>query len=221
MFYKKDCTLIDMRGFKFLIYIIALLTTFEISAAYNTTNQISEKTHFKYNLSTASRIAHWHKLLETAKHLTEHEKLEKVNNFFNSHIMYVSDVDLWGVTDYWATPHEILVKGAGDCEDYSIAKYFTLKKLGIPENKIRITYVKNLRQNQPHMVLTYSSSPDQMPVILDNLIPEITSAEYRTDLTPLYSFNDKGLWLAKFNNNSKRVGNSSQLSMWVTLTHRM
>ncbi|MDM8349520.1 transglutaminase-like cysteine peptidase [Pseudomonas sp. sp1636] len=55
---------------------------------------------------------------------------------------------MWGERDYWATPIEALVKGAADCEDYSLAKYFSLRQLGVPTGKLRLTYVKALKLNQ-------------------------------------------------------------------------
>jgi predicted transglutaminase-like cysteine proteinase len=122
---------------------------------------------------------------------------------------------------YWSTPKEILSKGAGDCEDHSIAKYFTLKKLGIAEHKIRLTYVKSLNRNQPHMVVTYYTSPDAIPFILDNLNQTIKPASKRNDLLPIYSFNDSGFWLEKFKGNGKKLGDSNQLSMWTNLRRRM
>lgn len=123
--------------------------------------------------------------------------------------------------DYWATPLEVLSKGAGDCEDYSIAKYFTLKELGVPEKKMRITYVKALKLNQAHMVLTYFVSPRSVPFVLDNLDPQIKSATDRKDLLPVYSFNGSSLWLAKTKGMGKRVGGSSRLNMWAELKKRM
>ncbi|NOR71630.1 MAG: sulfate adenylyltransferase, partial [Methylomarinum sp.] len=151
----------------------------------------------------------------------EKEKLKQVNDFFNQRIEFVDDIYLWGVNDYWATPIEFLAKGAGDCEDYSIAKYFTLKELGVSESKMRITYVKALKLNQAHMVLTYFSSPRAVPIVLDNLIPQIKSATDRKDLLPVYSFNGSGLWLAKARGSGKRVGSSGRLNLWAELKQRM
>ena len=148
------------------------------------------------------------------------EKLEVVNTFFNSNVLFINDLALWGKEDYWATPLEFLSIGAGDCEDYSIAKYFTLKELGMDENKIRITYVKAINLGQAHMVLTYFETKRSIPLVLDNLDTDIKPANERTDLVPVYSFNGEGLWMAKVRS-SKRVGNSSRLSLWEELKQRM
>ena len=92
-------------------------------------------------------------------------------------------------------------KGMGDCEDFAIAKYSMLVLSGMNINKLRITYVKsqmggaNSQVNAAHMVLAYYSEPAAVPDILDNLITDIYPASKRTDLTPVYGFNSRGLWV--------------------------
>jgi predicted transglutaminase-like cysteine proteinase len=153
--------------------------------------------------------------------LSEKEKLELVNTFFNSNVLFLNDIDLWNKNDYWATPLEMLSIGAGDCEDYSIAKYFTLKELGVDETKLRITYVKATQIGQAHMVLTYFETKRSVPLVLDNLIIDIKPASQRGDLVPVYSFNGTGLWLAKSRGEGQRVGEASRLSLWNDLEQRM
>jgi predicted transglutaminase-like cysteine proteinase len=142
-----------------------------------------------------ARIDAWQQLLATQKQMSEVQRLQVVNQFFNHQVRYAEDIDVWRETDYWATPIQALWKGAGDCEDYAIAKYFSLRHLGIPSDKLRITYVKALQQNRAHMVLTYYSSPNAMPLVLDSLMDDIKFANQRNDLVPVYSFNAEGLWL--------------------------
>ena len=115
----------------------------------------------------------------------------------------------------------MLASNGGDCEDFSIAKYFTLRELGIPAEKLRLTYVKALKLDQAHMVLTYYSTPDAVPLVLDNLINEIRSATEREDLLPVYSFNGDGLWLAKSRGMEQRVGRSERLSRWQEVIARI
>lgn len=165
------------------------------------------------------RIDAWQHLLATQKQIGELEKLKVVNQFFNTQVRYVEDIDLWHQDDYWETPIEALWKGAGDCEDYAIAKYFSLRHLGVSSDKLRITYVKALRQNRAHMVLTYYSSPDAMPLVLDSLMDAILPASQRNDLLPVYSFNAEGLWLSGKGN--KKVGDSKRLSRWQDVLKKM
>jgi predicted transglutaminase-like cysteine proteinase len=126
-------------------------------------------------------------------------KLKAVNDFYNQRLAYMEDIDNWGVEDYWASPLEALGKGAGDCEDYAIGKYFTLTTLGIPHSKLRMVYVRASIAGAPkgyvaHMVLAYYPTPDAEPLVLDNLIPTIHASGERPDLSPVFSFNAEGLW---------------------------
>lgn len=171
------------------------------------------------NLGAArQRIQAWEALIKSSTELAEQDKLSEVNRFFNRQIRFVDDIRLWKVNDYWATPIEMLIKGAGDCEDYSIAKYFTLRRLGIPSDKLRITYVKALNYNQAHMVLTYYASPSAEPLVLDNLINQIKPASQRKDLLPVYAFNAEGLYLP---GSSSRKSDTKKLSRWQDILKKM
>ena len=180
--------------------------------------QILLKAEQRYgNLGNAkARLLAWNELMQSNSYLGETEKLTLVNSFFNRQFRFSDDSRNWRQTDYWATPVEALIKGAGDCEDYSIAKYFTLRRLGVPSDKLRITYVKALQYNQAHMVLTYYASPTATPLVLDNLIGEIRPASLRKDLLPVYAFNAEGLYLP----NGKK-GDSKKLSRWQELLQKM
>ncbi len=148
------------------------------------------------------------------------EKLERVNRFFNR-LHFIDDTIHWQQEDYWATPVEFLASNGGDCEDFALAKYFTLRALGVPEERLALTYVKAVRLNRAHMVLTYYPEPGAEPLVLDNLTEAIQPASRRTDLLPVYSFNGAGLWLAKQRGRGKKVGESGRLSRWRQLLNRM
>lgn len=123
------------------------------------------------------------------------KQLIEVNRFFNQ-FEYRDDHVHWGEQDYWATPNEFLGTHKGDCEDFVIAKYFALRKLGVPDERLYLTYVKALKQNLAHMVLSYFPTPSSIPLILDNYNPMIVTADKRQDLLPIYSFNAKSLFLS-------------------------
>lgn len=180
-----------------------------------------QKIEKQYDSDARERVESWQSLMQEGNELSELEKLTLVNDFFNSNVQFVDDILLWNKADYWATPIEMLSLGAGDCEDYSIAKYFTLKQLGVDEDKLRITYVKAVNLDQAHMVLTYFENKRSIPLVLDNLINEIQPANRRQDLVPVYSFNGTGLWLAKSRGEGQRVGDASRLSLWEDLAARM
>lgn len=138
-------------------------------------------------------------LLQTmneVRDLDDLSKMEKVNDFFNQ-TPYKYDKKIWGVSDYWATRMEFIGKGKGDCEDFVIAKYFTLKELGIPTSKLFLSYSKSLRHNTSHMVLAYYETPESIPLILDNHNYKILPANVRDDLIPLYTFTEAELYHPK------------------------
>ena len=121
---------------------------------------------------------------------------EVVNKFYNTNISYATDMMIYDLIDYWASPLESAALGRGDCEDYAIAKYFTLLAAGMPMDKLRMVYVKVERPfgSEGHMVLAYYPDPVSEPLILDNIIGDILPAGKRNDLKPVFSFNSAGLW---------------------------
>ncbi len=181
--------------------------------------KLAQQAGVTYGADAEKRILAWRKLVSESKALPITEQLALVNNFFNQ-MDFVDDMQLWGKEDYWATPIEFLGMRAGDCEDFTIAKYFTLRELGVPDDKLRLVYVKALTLNQHHMVLAYYHKPTSVPVLLDNLDKELKPASKRNDLLPIYSFNAENLWLSKEKGRGVLVGGSSRLSLWTDLNNR-
>lgn len=164
------------------------------------------------------RIAEWYSLMRDKRNVSEMEKLESVNSFFNK-LEYVDDIYHWGKEDYWATPQEMLRSNGGDCEDFAAAKYFTLRHLDVADEKLRLTYVKAVKLKEPHMVLSYYAEPTVEPLILDSLVNAILTASQRPDLIPIYSFNGEGYWLTR-KQSSERLGKADRLSLWQELLQR-
>lgn len=148
-------------------------------------------------------------VLSAAADWDDERRLLAVNQFYNRRIQFRTDWEVWGQADYWASPLELLEKGQGDCEDYVIAKYFSLLSIGMPSANLRLVYVRAQIGGpggtaQAHMVLAYyppnpsaNAEPPGLPaepLILDNLIAEIRPASLRPDLSPVFSFNSEGLW---------------------------
>jgi len=205
------------------LWLVALLVISPGLGAGWDFSAISTRTERLYGPATPAarqRIAEWAALLNTPSQGTIQDKLKQVNQFFNARMAFRDDIVVWKQQDYWATPIEFLRKGAGDCEDFALAKYFTLREMGVPANQLRITYVKALELNQAHMVVTWYSTPTAIPLVLDNLKTAILPATQRTDLLPVYAFNGEGLWLPQSGGN-KRVGDSKRLSRWQDLLTRM
>ena len=143
-------------------------------------------------------------------------ELQRVNSFFNR-VPFLSDLEHWKLEDYWATPVETVASNGADCEDFSIAKYFMLKELGVPVTRLRITYVLARRLNQAHMVLAYYPRPESDPLILDNLDGRVLPASQRPDLVPVYSFNDDDVLIAR----SGRHADPQQIRAWRGLLERL
>lgn len=178
----------------------------------------------RYGPPAAPALRDWHNALTVFQGGSEQNKLKEINEFFNRRLRFEDDQKIWAQNDYWATPVEALVKGLADCEDYAIAKYFSLKYLGVSVTKMRITYVKAKiggpasTLTQAHMVLTYYPTPDAEPLILDNLIGEIRPAARRPDLTPIFSFNTDGVWAA---GSTEPQQGGSRLSRWNDLLEKV
>lgn len=165
----------------------------------------------KYGARGEARIKQWSVMLSrmAAKESVKDKALMRLANDYFNQIQWKWDHDHWGVEDYWATPIETLGTHAGDCEDFSIGKYFSLTNMGIDSDKLRITYVKELNQNLAHMVLAYYPHPGAEPLILDNINKTIQPASKRTDLQPVYGFNGDGIWMAK---STKKLASGPNIS---------
>jgi len=118
-------------------------------------------------------------------------QLKEVNRAFNAR-RYTLDINNWGEEDYWETPYQFLKKN-GDCEDYAISKYFTLKALGVPVEDMRVVALRDLNLNLGHAVLVVYVG-DQ-PMLLDNQIASVVPANSIKHYNPVFSINETGWWL--------------------------
>lgn len=196
----------------------ALLLTGNSDAYTQEEQQWIDRVITTYGPRAGKRVQTWRSVVSNLQGKSEIEQLTGINQFFNQ-LNFVDDIQLWGKKDYWATPLEFLGSNAGDCEDFTIAKYFSLLELGISDKKLRLVYVKAIELNQFHMVLAYYETPRAQPLILDNLIGEIKPASQRDDLLPIYSFNGRNLWTMK-TAQGKLAGKSSRLKLWNDLRSR-
>jgi predicted transglutaminase-like cysteine proteinase len=200
-----------------LILIGLLFTGLAIANVSLTT--IKDNALASYGNDTAIMIDQWIKMIVTIRGKPDKEKLIYVNNFFNSRIKWISDIDNWKEEDYWATPLETMARKRGDCEDFSISKYITLVLSGMPDAKLRITYVKaridtaSGAKNQAHMVLAYYPKANAEPVILDNIVKEIVRGSLRRDLKPVFGFNT-GVITVGHGTKASNESPTNRLSRW-------
>ncbi|XQU07764.1 transglutaminase-like cysteine peptidase [Halomonas sp. LY9] len=185
--------------------------------------QLRQSMQQQYGQVGLNVLEEWFTLLERLRGQDVQAQLRDVNDFFNRRIRWVEDIRVWGEEDFWATPLEALGKGQGDCEDYSIAKYITLKQLGVPGERLRMIYVRarigRSQITQAHMVLGYYSTPNAEPLVLDNISPSISPASQRNDLDPVFSFNSDGLWAG--GGSESRADPLARLSRWRSVIGRM
>jgi predicted transglutaminase-like cysteine proteinase len=168
------------------------------------------------------RLSEWRAMIESARMRSDQEKLDSVNRFFNRSLLFASDIDTWGAKDHWSTPMEFIERGRGDCEDFAIAKYVSLRMLGFGGERLRLQYVHaQVGAGKPiaHMVLAFYERPGADPLVLDNVIDSVRRASTRTDLSLVYSFNTRGLWVG--DGPASAAEPTKRLSRWRGLLQRM
>jgi predicted transglutaminase-like cysteine proteinase len=180
----------------------------------------------RWGVSVVTRFMAWQGMLQTARGVSDAERLKRVNDFFNRQIRFGEDSAIWNQPDYWATPLETLGLGSGDCEDFSIAKYYSLKEAGVAPEKLRLIYVRakigtsDAVASQAHMVLAYYAKPEAEPLVLDNMVSEIRPASRRPDLVPVFSFNSAGVFTGVSGNEATPAAGTGRLSRWEDLLKR-
>ena len=180
-----------------LFFVMAVLSAILMSSPeFSIAKAFLDKIEREYGVFAKRRAFALVQMMNDVRDDSEMAKLNGVNDFFNQ-TPYASDKEVWGISDYWATRYEFIGKDKGDCEDYVIAKYFTLKELGVPTSKLFMTYANSLKYKTAHMVLTYYATPRSEPLVLDNYNFKILPASQRDDLIPIYSFSGDELFNAK------------------------
>jgi predicted transglutaminase-like cysteine proteinase len=198
------------------------VSLFGLTSATPNLDRMQQLAQERYGTAAAETVSAWRKMMEEARGQPVEQQLNLVNTFFNRRILYELDPVVWQQNDYWASPLEFMGRATGDCEDYSISKYMTLLMLGVPNEKLRMIYVRARTagaKTEAHMVLGYYEDPTGEPVILDNLITSVRPASRRTDLSPVFSFNNQGLWVA--GQQSSSADPTARLSKWREVLDRM
>jgi predicted transglutaminase-like cysteine proteinase len=139
---------------------------------------------------TAAGLRTWREVAASASGKPELEVLKTVNAYFNRW-PYKLDRELYGVSEYWASPQEFM-KRSGDCEDYAIAKFFVLRDLGYANDKLRIVILMDRIRRVGHAVLAVYALSDIL--ILDSLTDLIFSHKKYRHYVPQYSMNETTRW---------------------------
>lgn len=129
------------------------------------------------------QVTQWLTFLDSLRGQSRDQQLAAVNEYMN-HIAYISDQENYGVADYWATPAEFLARG-GDCEDYAIAKYASLKILGFDVSQMQVVVLYNQERGERHAVLAMENEGHTL--ILDNLSQQIADSASLSNYQPIYA----------------------------------
>ena len=142
---------------------------------------------------TRCRWEEWMAFLQSIRDRDFAAQMDAVNRYMNQH-KYVLDIVNWGVEDYWATPYEFL-RVNGDCEDFAIAKFISLRLLGHVADNMRVVVLQDLNLRTPHAVLVVQREGHYW--VLDNQIPQVVDSTTIRHYRPIYSVDEKHWWLHK------------------------
>lgn len=205
-----------------LISIILLLSSLIYCKSLEFTKQdINKIQNDPKKNAILKRINNYKKLKITIKNYSEFRKLSHINSFYNK-ILPQLDNQKFGISDYWSTRKEFLIEGRGDCEDYVIAKYFSLIENGFKKDKLFLSVVKVKGEVQDHMILLYFKNKKEIPLVLDNLSFKVLPLNKRPKLKIKFIFNEKESFLMKNYKISKRVNiDWGKENKWENLLKRV
>lgn len=223
---RRILRMASWRGLSALVCCLALGLMAEAATGAADFDKLLSSLTQRWGNTPAAKFSAWRAVVQAGVAASDAERIKRVNSFFNQQLQFAEDSVVWSQPDYWATPMESIGRGAGDCEDFSIAKYFTLLQTGLAPDKLRLIYVRAKTggsegaPTQAHMVLAYYAQPDAEPLIMDNLIPDIRPASRRPDLVPVFSFNSAGVFAGIAGGESAAAGGTGRLSRWEDLLRR-
>lgn len=207
-----------MKQLIFLIFLINYALAYEFKLNEKDLKYInnSDKKSFIEN-----RLNKYKELKIQIKDYELLKKLSHVNSFINK-ILPAHDISTQASLDYWATPKEFLLQGHGDCEDYVIAKYFTLLELGIPKEKLYFAVVDIKGEKTSHMILLYLETKESTPLVLDNLSSVVIPLTKRTKLIPKFAFNEIDSYRFSYERFTQNVNiNWGKDNKWEKLLNRV
>ncbi|WP_345336455.1 transglutaminase-like cysteine peptidase [Ferrimonas pelagia] len=173
-----------------------------------------------YGTAGAVRVEQWQEMMQYVSPLPLMEQLHQVNHYINDTQREMNDIQLWGQEDYWATVVEFIGAGAGDCEDFAIAKYWALRTLGFDDNDLRLIYAQVDGLGTYHILLAFYPADGGEPLLLDSLSKVIVPASERNDIRPVFSFNIAHIWVNKNRFTAESLRSSEQFSTWQSVLSR-
>ncbi|MDR2786849.1 MAG: transglutaminase-like cysteine peptidase [Candidatus Accumulibacter sp.] len=215
------------RGLLAMLAAYLALTALPIQARHDP-ETLRERLAVRFDQSRIPLLDEWLFMIASSKGIKEEARLMRVNDFINGSLAFEEDISVWDQSDYWATPLEMIGKGRGDCEDFAIIKYISLRMAGVASAKLRLVYAKARLNGMAgpvwvaHMVLAYYATPGAEPLVLDNLNGTILPASRRPDLQPVFSFNSDGIFVGVSGKGStKAAAGIGRLSRWEEAWRRI
>lgn len=167
------------------IFVILVSVKLNGSDSFDFYKKNLKKFESAYGKRAKKRLEQYFSFMEKVKGKDTAFQLEAVNLFFNR-FQYKTDIQNWNQREYWADPFEFIGQGAGDCEDFALAKYYSLKELGISSEKLKLSYAKlvdrRTKKRTPHIVLEYFNTSKNLSMVLDNSVKNIFPRKKRDDL---------------------------------------
>jgi len=192
-----------------ILHVSILVVAAETALSFFVPEERIDTLNKAYGEQAVKRLNSLLDMMDTMVSSPEDKIVVAVNRFFNQ-LEFSPDMKTWQKKDYWASRLEFLGKGQGDCEDFAVAKFLTMMQLGVPEQKLFLTYVKAVGYPEAaHLVVTYYQKPGTVPFVLDNYNKRILPATQRDDLIPVYSFTANDLYLQKQQGLGKRVNRAT------------
>jgi len=136
-------------------------------------------------------VQEWRAMVNQARSQDPMRRIQTVNQWLNG-IRYVEDIANYGMVDFWATPLEFLARD-GDCEDFAISKYVSLRELGVIADDLRILVLNDLNLRIPHAILIVYLNGRSF--VLDNQIQQVVPTDVIRHYQPIFSINEEAWWL--------------------------
>jgi len=206
---------------KTLLLVLFFCSGVLIQAAYAEETSFPGKLpHENCSKDAKSRVGKLKELIseERGRYGDDIQTVRSVNWFFYKQVWLTEDIRVWRKKDYWTTPAELLCKGRGDSEDFAIAKYFTLKEIGISEERLRLVYADS-RLGPVIILVYYLGNQGNEPLLLSHR--KVDKLGNRKDLDPKYAFNAYTLWTIRAGWIFTQIGDVRNIRNWQEVIRRM
>jgi predicted transglutaminase-like cysteine proteinase len=143
----------------------------------------------KNNCPAAARA--FLRIVEQGRKHQGRARIAEINRAVNLSIKTMADSVQHGIDDVWSAPLATFAAGAGDCEDYAIAKYVALRQSGTASDNLRLVIVRDVRRGLNHAVVGVRFDGEWL--ILDNRHMVLVKATEAQHYSPLFVLDHRGV----------------------------